>query len=93
MQPSRDEAKNALNHLLRTLAPQEAEKTTALEDDPDARINRCIELVKAEASEAASLIAECAPHGKPMLAQAQKKLEHLDALKILETVVSELYGG
>ena len=28
-----------------------------------------------------------------MLAQAQKKLEHLKALKMLETVASELYGG
>ena len=92
MQPNRDKAKNALNRLLRTLAAQEAKKTTSLENDPDACINRCIELVKAEASEAASLIAECAPHGKPMLAQAQKKLEQLEALKMLETVVSELYG-
>ena len=93
MQPSRDKARAALNHLLTVLIPQEASKTTDLENDPDARVNRCIELVKTEASEAVALIAECAPHGKPMLTQAQKKLEHLEALGMLETVVSELYGG
>ena len=93
MQPSRDKARAALNHLLTVLIPHEAFKTTDLENDPDARVTRCIELVKAEASEAAALIAECAPHGKPMLTQAQKKLEHLEALEMLETVVSELYGG
>ena len=83
MQPSRDKARAALNHLLTVLIPYDASKTTELEDDPDARVNRCIELVKAEASEAAALIAECAPHGKPMLAQAQTKLGHLEALKML----------
>ena len=88
MQASRDKARAALNQLLTALIPLEATKTIELEDHPNARVNRCIELVKAEASEAASLIAECAPHGKPMLAQAQKKLEHLDALQMLETVVS-----
>ena len=93
MQPSRDKARAALNHLLTVLIPQEASKTTHLEDDPDARVSRCIELVKTEASEAAGLIAECAPHGKPMLTQAQKKLGHLEALEMLETVVSELYAG
>ena len=82
-----------MNHLLTVLIPQEASKTTDLDNYPDARVNRCIELVMAEASEAAALIAECAPHGKPMLTQAQKKLEHLEALEMLETVVSELYGG
>ena len=81
-----------MNHLISALVSQEAALTTKLAKDPDARIDRCIELVKAEASEAASLIAECAPHGKPMLAEAQKKLEHLDALKMLETIASEMYG-
>ena len=81
-----------MNHLISALVPQETALTTKLAEDPDARIDRCIELVKAEASEAASLIAECAPHGKPMLAEAQKKLEHLEALKMLETIASEMYG-
>ena len=57
MQPSRDEAKNALNHLLRTLAPQEAAAITEFVHHPDARIYRCIELLTTEASEAAALIA------------------------------------
>ena len=66
----------------------EAANSKELDHDPDARVNRCIELVKAEASEAAALIAECAPHGKPMLAQAQKKLGHLEALKTLGETLS-----
>ena len=93
MQPSRDKARAALNHLLTVLIPYDASKTTELEDDPDARVNRCIELVKTEAYEAVGLIAVCAPHGNPMLTQAQKELEHLESLEMLKTVVSELYGG
>ena len=93
MQPSRDEARASLNHLLIALLPLEAANSKELDHDPDARVNRCIELVKAEASEAAALISECAPNGKPMLTLAQKKLENLEALEMLETVVSELYGG
>ena len=57
MQPSRDEAKNALNHLLRTLAPEQAAAITEFVHHPDARIYRCIELLTTEASEAAALIA------------------------------------
>tara|TARA_B100002051_G_scaffold24668_1_gene19181 strand:+ start:200 stop:412 length:213 start_codon:yes stop_codon:yes gene_type:complete len=47
------------------------------------------ELVEADASKVATLSAKCNPHAKPMLTQAQKKLRHLDVLKMLETVVSE----
>ena len=93
MQPSRNKARQALNQILKAIVPQQASQTIELEDSPNNRINLCIELLKTEASEAAALIAECAPHGKPMLAQAQKKLEHLEALKILETVVSDIYRG
>ena len=46
------------------------------------QIDRCLTWVKAEASEAASLIDSCVPHGKPMLAQAQKRLEVLESLKL-----------
>jgi hypothetical protein len=47
------------------------------------RIACCIELVKTEASLAASLIADCAPQGRPMLAQAQQTLKTLESLQIL----------
>jgi hypothetical protein len=40
-------------------------------------------LVKTEASLAASLIADCAPQGRPMLAQAQQTLKTLESLQIL----------
>ena len=93
MHPIRDKARVALNDVLTALVPQHADKTTGLEDDPGERIKRCIEMVKAEASEAASLIAECAPQGRPMLAQAQMKLGHLESLKMLDTVVSDVCGG
>ena len=93
MYPSRDKAKAALNDLLTALVSQQTNKTTGREDDPSERINRCIEMVKADASVAASLIADCAPQGKPMLTKAQKKLGHLMSLKILETVVSDVNRG
>mgnify|MGYP000037474634 CR=1 FL=1 len=48
------------------------------------QLERCIDWVKAEASEASSLIESCVPHGKPMLAQAQKRLEALEALQTLD---------
>lgn len=60
--------------------------------DISARVNRCIELAKGDISEAASLIADCAPHGRSMLAQAQQQLESLESLKTLEMVASEMYG-
>ena len=88
-QPNRSTAHGALNQLLTALAPTLANQTTALDDDPSTRLSRCIELVKAEASEASSLIADCAPQGRPMLTQAQKTLESLESLKLLEMVVSE----
>ena len=91
--PDRDSAHKALNQLLTAVAPKPAEQTTQLTDDISARLDRCIELTKAEASQAASLIADCAPHGKPMLAQAQATLESLDSLKLLEVVSSEMYGS
>ena len=91
--PDRDRAHKALNQLLAAVAPKPAEQTTQLSDDISARLDRCIELTKAEASRAASLIADCAPHGKPMLAQAQTTLESLESLKLLEAVVSEMFGA
>ena len=48
------------------------------------QLDRCIDWVKAEASEASSLIETCVPHGKPMLAQAQRRLEALESLRILD---------
>ena len=37
-------------------------------------------------------VAECAPHGRAMLNQAQQQLANLEALKTLEGVVGEMYG-
>jgi hypothetical protein len=56
------------------------------------QIDLCINRTKAEASEGAALIDACAPQGRAMLTQAQKKLEQLQALKVLEVVVSESFG-
>ena len=91
--PDRDSAHAALNQLLAAVAPKHAEQSAKLTEDVSARLDRCIELTKAEASQAASLIADCAPHGKPMLAQAQATLESLESLKLLEAVSSEMFGA
>ena len=82
-------AHRALNQLLQALVPTMAQQTSAMVEDPGARLSRCIELMKVQASEAASLVADCAPQGRPMLADAQHKLECLESLKFLETIVME----
>ena len=91
--PDRDSAHAALNQLLAAVAPKQAEQTAQVAEDVSARLDRCIDLTKAEAPQAASLIANCAPHGKPMLAQAQATLESLESLKMLEAVASEMFGA
>ena len=52
----------------------------------------CSGRVEAEASEGTALIDACALHGRAMLTQAQKRLENLQALKVLESVASENFG-
>ena len=65
----------------------------ALKDgNVDQQIDRCLTWVKAEASEAASLIDSCVPHGKPMLAQAQKRLEVLESLKLLQRLTESHFA-
>lgn len=91
--PDRDSAHAALNQLLAAVASKQAEQTAQIAEDISARLDRCIELTKAEASQAASLIADCGPHGKTMLAQAQATLESLESLKLLEAVSSEMFGS
>ena len=91
--PDRASAHAALNQLLAAVAPKQAEQTAQMAEDVSARLDRCIELTKAEASQAASLIADCAPHAKPMLAQAQATLESLESLKTLEAVALEMFGA
>ena len=91
MSPSSDDATRALRLLLTTIAgPNYA---GALNDgNLSQQIDRCIGWVRAEASEAMSLIESCVPHGKPMLAQAQKRLETLEAIRTLEKVTTEYFG-
>ena len=55
-----------------------------LNTEVSSQIDLCIERVKAEASEGAALIDACAPHGRAMLTQAQKRLENLHAMKLSE---------
>ena len=88
MQPTAEDARQALLKLLSTLAgPANA---NADETQPvSAQIAHCIERTKTEASEGAALVDACVPQGRAMLTQAQKRLETLEALKVLESVVSE----
>ena len=88
MQLTAEDARQALLKLLSTLAgPANA---NADETQPvSAQIAHCIERTKTEASEGAALIDACVPYGREMLTQAQKRLETLEALKVLESVVSE----
>ena len=74
----------ALTVLLRAvLNPAMAQKSEALHADAINRLQYCIEQTRLEASEGASLVAACAPHGKAMLSQAQRHLERLESLQAL----------
>lgn len=86
-------ARAALNQRLTTIvSPALAADTESLSEHPGQRIDRFIERVKADASEGADMVAECAPHGRAMLTQAQQQLVNLEALKTLEGVVGEMHG-
>ena len=91
VQPTPEDTRQALLTLLSEVAgPSASADTQAAE--VCAQIDLCIERVKADASEGAALVDACAPHGRAMLTQAQKRLESLQALKVLESVASESFG-
>ena len=74
----------ALMVLLRAvLNPAMVQSSEALHADAINRLHYCIEQSRLEASEGASLVAACAPHGKAMLSQAQRHLERLESLQVL----------
>ena len=80
----------AINHLLNELSPSLSKKSESMALDPVSRVHHCIDLVKTEASLAASLIADCAPQGRPMLAQAQQTLKSLESLQLLGHAAMQL---
>ena len=92
MTVNREQARDALAALLEVFAGPNY--SGALGDgDLTTRLERCTGWVKAEASEAASLIESCVPHGKPMLAQAQQRLAVLESLKTLQAVAVNHFGS
>ena len=89
--PDQESADQALRLLLLVIAgPNYA--GALKEGNVAQQIDRCLTWVKAEASEAASLIDSCVPHGKPMLAQAQKRLEVLESLKLLQRLAESHFA-
>ena len=90
MAPSHDQSNQSLRLLLMGIAGPSYQGALQ-EGDVGEQIERCISWVKAEASEAASLIESCVPHGKPMLAQAQQRLSALESLQMLEQVVTQYF--
>ena len=91
MQPTPEETRLALLKLL-TATAGPALKAGDESKPVTNQIDLCIDRTKADASEGAALIDACAPQGRAMLTQAQKRLEQLQALKVLEAVVSESFG-
>ena len=91
MQPTSEATRQALLKLLALAAGPGFSDTTGAET-VSSEIDRCIERTKAEASEGAALVDACAPHGRTMLTQAQKRLAQLEALKTLELVARENFG-
>lgn len=89
--PTQENTEQALRLLLLAIAgPNYA--GALKEGDVGQQIDRCLSWVKAEASEAAFLIETCVPHGKPMLAQAQKRLEVLESLKLLQGLATSHFA-
>ena len=89
--PDQESADQALRLLLLAIAGPNY--SGALKEGNVAQqIDRCLNWVKAEASEAASLVDSCVPHGKPMLAQAQKRLEVLESLKLLQRLAASHFA-
>ena len=89
--PDQESADQALRLLLLAIAGPNY--VGALKEGNVAQqIDRCLNWVKAEASEAASLVDSCVPHGKPMLAQAQKRLEVLESLKLLQRLAASHFA-
>ena len=89
--PDQESADQALRLLLLAIAgPNYA--GALKEGNVAQQIDRCLTWVKAEASEAASLVDSCVPHGKPMLAQAQKRLEVLESLKLLQRLAASHFA-
>lgn len=88
--PTSEAATAALERLLlSSITPALAAETEGITPIGE-RINACIERVKVDASEGAALVAECVPHGRVMVAQAQKTLANLEALAVMERLVAEL---
>lgn len=91
--PTLESATAALKRLLlSSITPAMAAETEGMASIRE-RIQACMERVKVEASEGAALVAECAPHGRVMVAQAQKTLADLEALAVMETLVAERDGA
>ena len=83
---------HALNQLLNELTPSLSKKSESMALDPLSRVDYCIDLVKTEASLAVSLIADCAPQGRPMLAEAQQILKSLESLQLLgQSAIKECF--
>lgn len=79
----------ALTLLLKAvISPALAQATEPWQTNPRERIAHCIERVRIEASEGASLVAACAPQGRALLTQAQKTLERLESLQVLATALA-----
>ena len=89
--PTQENTEQALRLLL--LATAGPNYAGALQEgDVGQQIDRCLSWVKAEASEAAFLIESCVSHGKPMLAQAQKRLAVLESLKLLHALAASHFA-
>ena len=91
MQPTPEDTRKALLKLLTAVAGPSGADVDETQPAGE-QINLFIERTKAEVSEGAALIDACAPHGRAMLTLAQLRLEQLQALKVLEEVVTESFG-
>ena len=77
--------KKALNQLILSIVGSKyAIDTHSLESQPKERIKRCTELVMIDYAEAQSLLQECVPDSRRMLAEVQRRLDSLSSLSTID---------
>ena len=81
-------SEKAFNQLLLLIVGKNfIDNLNMINSDSKSKIEKCIALTNEEYSYALSLQVDCVPDAKRMMIQAQKRLESLEALRILSKLI------
>ncbi len=84
----KETAKRAINQLVSVVTGSGCHED--LKVAPKLRIKKCIEVAMGEYSEASSMLQDCVPDARRMVATAQRKLDSLNSLAVLANIVDEI---